>query len=89
MLTHAFIIVYTRGVAASGRHFLMMSAGNNMRLLEHFDLVKPRKFHKTSQTGINYDTRLFLHFCNEKPRSLHKTSQTGINYDTRLLIYTF
>ena len=71
----------------SALDFRMMSAGNNMRLLVHFDLVKPRNFHKTSQAGINYDTRLFMHFCNEKPRGLHKTSQTSINSDMRLFIH--
>ena len=62
----------------------------DMRLSIHFSSLKPRGFHKTSQTGINYDMRLlyilvvkgqgdydmhlFIHFDSVKPRGFHKTS---------------
>ena len=49
-----------------------------MRLFKHFGSEKPKGFHKTSQTDINYDMRLFIHFGSEKPRGFHKTSQTRI-----------
>ena len=49
-----------------------------MRLFIHFDSVKTRGFHKTSQTGSNSDMRLFIHFDNVKTKGFHKTSQTGI-----------
>ena len=49
-----------------------------MRLFIDIDRVKPRGFHKTSQTGISHDMRLFIHFNSVKPRGFHKTSQTGI-----------
>ena len=54
---------------------------SDMRLFIHFNSVKPRGFHKTSQTGINSDMRLFIHFGRVKPRRFHikQDACTGVH----------
>ena len=47
---------------------------SDMCLFIYFDSVRPRGFHKTSQTGIDSDMRLFIHFNSVKLRGFHKTS---------------